>query len=80
MLPGGCPAALFPMASPKRAKPSVRNRARIGKPERFRGEPELPALRRLGEGGSEHKAVFVVKDKEVSPFSDGITANCAPMV
>ena len=34
------------------------------------GKPEL----------REYKAVFVRRDKEVSPFSDEITINCAPMV
>jgi len=33
------------------------------------GKPEL----------REYKAVFLVADKEVSPFSDEITFNCAPL-
>jgi hypothetical protein len=36
---------------------------------RVGGKPEL----------REYKAVFLVADKEVSPFSDEITFNCAPL-
>ncbi len=42
----------------------------VENPEGFRDKPEL----------REYKAVFVVADKEVSQFSDGITVNCAPLV
>ena len=60
-----CDTELAAPASDEGGPPYVDNR-----PMLVAGIPEL----------REHKAVFVVADKEVSQFSDKITVNCAPLV
>jgi len=38
----------------------------------------LPALHRLGGGGREYKAVYVLSDAEIGLFSDEVVVNYAP--